>query len=154
MALLQTQRTAQTVLCSSFAVNFANGDTMANVNGKVVPINTSTAADSVFEIIKLPVGAVILGVGIEINTSTSATAYASVGTRAAPYAFITNANLNNTPTRVESSAAGSANATAGIQTSGENLVLTLANSGGSQVGAFVVDVRYYVLNRACEVIGA
>ena len=154
MALLQTQRTAQTVLCASFAVNFANGDTMANVNGKVVPINTSTLADSVFEIIKLPVGAVILGVGIDINTTTSTPAYASVGTRAAPTAFITTTSLNSSPTRVESSAAGSANATAGIQTSGENLVLTLANGGGSSVGAFVVDVRYYVLNRACEVIGA
>ena len=154
MALLQTQRTAQTVLCASFPVNFANGDTMTNVNGKVVPINTSTVADSVFEIIKLPVGAVILGVGIDINTSTSTTAYASVGTKAAPTAFINSTNLNSAPSRVESTVSGTANATAGIQTSGENLVLTLSNSGGSSVGAFVVDVRYYVLNRASEVTGA
>lgn len=154
MALLQTQRTAQTVLCASFPVNFANGDTMANVNGKVVPISTNIPADSVFEIIKLPIGAVILGVGIDISVSTSTTAYASVGTRAAPNAFINSTNLNATPTRVESTAAGGANVTAGIQTSGENLVLTLTNSGNSQVGAFVVDVRYYILNRASEVIGA
>lgn len=153
MALLQTQRSAQTVLCASFPVNFANGDTMTNVNGKVVPINTSTTADSVFEIIKLPIGAVILGVGIDINTSTSTTTSASVGTRAAPNVFISSANLNSSPTRVVSTV-NSANATAGIQTSGENLVLTLNNSGNSQVGAFVVDVSYYVLNRASEVIGA
>lgn len=153
MSLLQTQRTAQTVLCASFPFNFANGDTMTNVNGKTVPFNTATAADSVFEIVKLPIGAVVLGVGLDITTATNAACTASVGTQTNPTVFLPSTSMA-TASRTESAASGSANATAGVQASGANIVLTLNNSGAASVGAGIVDVRYYVVNRASEVIGA
>ena len=154
MALLQTQRTAQTLLCASFPFNFANGDTMMNVDGKTVPFNPATpAADSRFEIIKLPVGAVIVGVGVDIGVATNNVWYASIGTQAQPTAYINNAPLN-TLTRYEATITGTQNATAGIQSTGANIVMTLSNTSGVSVGAGVVDVRYYVVNRATEVIGA
>ena len=153
MSLLQTQRTAQTVLCASFPFNFANGDTMTNVNGKTVPFNTATAADSVFEIVKLPIGAVVLGVGLDMTTATNTACTASVGTQANPTVFLNGTSMA-TASRTESAASGSANATAGVQASGANIVLTLNNSGAASVGAGIVDVRYYVVNRASEVIGA
>ena len=154
MPLLQTQRTAQTVMCASFPFNFANGDTMTNVNGKTVPFNTTTNADSVFEIIKLPIGAVILGVGLDMTTATNAACTVSVGTQANPHVFLNTVGMNSSPSRTESTASGTVNAIAGVQASGANIVLTLNNYGGASVGAGIVDVRYYVVNRSSEVIGA
>ena len=154
MALLQTQRTAQTLLCASFPFNFANGDTMVNVDGKTVTFNPFTpAADSRFEIIKLPVGAVIVGVGVDISVAANTSCYASIGTQAQPTAYL-NAVPLNTLTRYEAAINGAQNATAGIQSTGANIVMSLSNSSGVSVGAGVVDVRYYVVNRATEVTGA
>lgn len=153
MALLQTQRTAQTVLCASFPFNFANGDTMRNVNGKTVPLNIVVTADSVFEIIKLPTGAVVLGVGLDITVAANATCSVSVGTAAQPTAYLSGTSMTSA-TRVESAAAGTANATAGIQASGSNLIMTINNTSAATVCAGVVDVRYYVVNRGTEVVGS
>ena len=154
MALLQTQRTAQTLLCASFPFNFANGDTMANVDGKIVPFNPAVlAAYSRFEIIKLPVGAVIVGVGVDISVAANASCTASIGTQAQPTAYL-NAMPLNSLTRYEATINGVPNATAGIQSTGANIVMSLSNTGGVSVGAGVVDVRYYVVNRATEVTGA
>lgn len=153
MALLQTQRAAQTVLCASFPFNFANGDTMVNVNGKTVPFNTNVTADSVFEIIKLPIGAVVLGVGLDITGAANTSCTVSVGTSAQPTAYLSGVSMT-TAARVESSASSSANVSAGIQATGANLVMTLNNSAGASVGAGIVDVRYYVVNRATEVVGS
>ena len=154
MALLQTQRTAQTLLCASFPFNFAHGDTMTNVDGKTVPFNPVTpAADSRFEIIKLPVGAVIVGVGVDIGVVANTSCYASVGTQAQPTAYL-NAVALSSLTRHEATINGSQNAAAGIQSTGANIVMSLSNASGVSVGAGVVDVRYYVVNRATEVTGA
>ena len=151
MALLQTQRTAQTVLCASLPFNFANGDTMMNVDGKTVPFNPNTpAADSRFEIIKLPVGAVIVGVGVDIGVAANTACYASIGTQAQPTAYLNGTALSSS-TRYEATIN---NATAGIQSTGANIVMSLNNNSGVSVGAGVVDVRYYVVNRATEVTGA
>ena len=154
MALLQTQRTAQTVLCASFPFNFAYDDTMVNVAGKTVPFNPATpAADSRFEIIKLPVGAVIVGVGVDVTVAANIGCYASIGTQAQPTAYLNSAALSSL-TRHEATINGTQNATAGIQSTGANIVMSLTNAGGVTVGAGVVDVRYYVVNRATEVTGA
>ena len=154
MALLQTQRTAQTVLCASFPFNFANGDTMANVDGKIVPFNPANpVADNRFEIIKLPVGAVIVGVGVEVTVATNTACSASIGTQALPTAYCNAATLGSL-TRHEATVTGSQNAATGIQSTGANIVMSLSNSSGVSVGAGVVDVRYYVVNRATEVTGA
>ena len=154
MALLQTQRTAQTLLCASFPFNFANGDTMTNVDGKTVPFNPNTpAANSRFEIIKLPVGAVIVGVGVDIGVAANASCTASIGTQALPSVYL-NAVALGTLGHQEANVVGVQNATAGIQSTGANIVMSLSNTGGVSVGAGVVDVRYYVVNRATEVTGA
>ena len=154
MALLQTQRTAQTLLCASFPFNFANGDTMTNVDGKTVPFNPNTPApDNRFEIIKLPVGAVIVGVGVDIGVAANTACTASIGTQAQPTAYL-NAVALGSLTRHEATINGTQNATAGIQSTGANLVMTLNNAAGVSVGAGVVDVRYYLVNRATEVTGA
>ena len=154
MALLQTQRTAQTVLCASFPFNFANGDTMVNVDGKTVPFNPVTpVGDSRFEIIKLPVGAVIVGVGVDMGVAANTACYASIGTQAQHNAYLSAVALNSL-TRHEATINGAQNATAGIQSTGANIVMSLSNTGGVSVGAGVVDVRYYVVNRATEVTGA
>ena len=154
MALLQTQRTAQTVLCASFPFNFANGDTMANVDGKIVPFNPANpVADNRFEIIKLPVGAVIVGVGVEVTVATNTACSASIGTQAQHNVYL-NAVPLGTLGRYEAAINGAQNATAGIQSTGANIVMSLSNSSGVSVGAGVVDVRYYVVNRATEVTGA
>ena len=153
MALLQTQRAAQTVLSASFPFNFAHGDTMVNVNGKTVPFNTNVTADSVFEIIKLPIGAVVLGVGLDITIASNTSCSVSVGTSAQPTAYLSGVNMTSA-TRAESSASGSANVSAGIQATGANLVMTLNNPKSAIVGAGIVDVRYYVVNRATEVVGS
>ena len=154
MALLQTQRTAQTLLCASFPFNFANGDTMANVDGKIVPFNPANpVADNRFEIIKLPVGAVIVGVGVEVTVATNTACSASIGTQALPAAY-NGSVLLGTLGRTEATVTGVQNATAGIQSTGANIVMSLNNASGVSVGAGVVDVRYYVVNRATEVTGA
>ena len=154
MALLQTQRTAQTVLCASFPFNFANGDTMTNVDGKTLPFNPGNpTVDNRFEIIKLPVGAVVLGVGLDITVAANAACSASVGTQSNPNVFFSSQTLQ-TASRYESAVTGAANFTAGVQNSGANLVMTLNNAAGVSVGAGVVDVRYYLVNRATEVTGA
>ena len=154
MALLQTQRTAQTVLCASFPFNFANGDTMVNVDGKTVPFSPITpAADSRFEIIKLPVGAVIVGVAVDVSVATNTACTASIGTQAQPFAYLNSVVLSSL-TRYEATIHGTQNAIAGIQSTGANIVMSLSNNGGVSVGAGVVDVRYYVVNRATEVTGA
>lgn len=154
MALLKTQRTAQTILCASFPFNFANGDTMANVDGKTVPFNpVNPTADSRFEIIKLPVGAVIVGVGVDVSVAANASCTASIGTQAQPTEYLNAVTLGSL-TRHEATINGSQNASAGIQSTGANIVMSLSNTGGVSVGAGVVDVRYYVVNRATEVTGA
>ena len=154
MALLQTQRAAQTVLCASFPFNFANGDTMTNVDGKTVPFNpVNPAADNRFEIIKLPIGAVILGVGVDISVGANISCQASIGTQAQPTAYLNGVSLSSV-TRHESTNNGAQNAFAGIQATGANIVMSLTNASGVSVGAGVVDVRYYVVNRATEVTGA
>ena len=154
MALLQTQRTAQTLLCASFPFNFANGDTMANVDGKIVPFNpVNPTADNRFEIIKLPVGAVIVGLGVDIGVATNTSCNVNIGTQAQYNVYLSAAPLN-TLTRYEATINGSQNASAGIQSTGANIVMSLSNTGGVSVGAGVVDVRYYVVNRATEVTGA
>ena len=154
MALLQTQRTAQTLLCASFPFNFANGDTMMNVDGKTVPFNPANpAADNRFEIIKLPVGAVIVGVGVDIGVAANTACFASIGTQAQPTAYV-NAMQLTTVTRYEAAINGAQNAAAGIQSTGANIVMSLNNASGVSVGAGVVDVRYYLVNRATEVTGA
>ena len=154
MALLQTQRTAQTLLCASFPFNFANGDTMVNVDGKTVTFNPFTpAADSRFEIIKLPVGAVIVGVGVDIGVAANTSCSASIGTQALPTAYCNAVTLGSL-TRHEATVTGLQNAATGIQSTGANIVMSLSNTSGVSVGAGVVDVRYYVVNRATEVTGA
>ena len=154
MALLQTQRTAQTLLCASFPFNFANGDTMVNVDGKTVPFNPGNpAADNRFEIIKLPVGAVIVGVGVDIGVATNTSCIVNIGTQAQHNAYLNGVTLSSL-TRYEATINGSQNATAGIQSTGANIVMSLNNTSGVSVGAGVVDVRYYVVNRATEVTGA
>lgn len=154
MALLQTQRTAQTLLCASFPFNFANGDTMMNVDGKTVPFNpVNPVADNRFEIIKLPVGAVIVGVGVEITVATNTACSASIGTQALPAVYGSNMLLG-TLGRTEATVTGVQNTAAGIQSTGANIVMSLNNASGVSVGAGVVDVRYYVVNRATEVTGA
>ena len=154
MALLQTQRTAQTLLCASFPFNFANGDTMMNVDGKTVPFNPANpAADNRFEIIKLPVGAVIVGVGVDIGVAANTACSANIGTQAQPTAYLTAVALNSL-TRYEATINGTQNVTAGIQSTGANIVMSLTNASDVSVGAGVVDVRYYLVNRATEVTGA
>ena len=125
-----------------------------NVDGKTVPFNPATpVADSRFEIIKLPVGAVIVGVGVDIGVAANASCTASVGTQALPTVHL-NAVPLTTLTRYEATINGTQNAAAGIQSTGANIVMSLSNTGGVSVGAGVVDVRYYVVNRATEVTGA
>ena len=127
---------------------------MMNVDGKTVPFNPANpAADSRFEIIKLPVGAVIVGVGVDIGVAANTSCTASIGTQALPSVYLSSVPLN-TLTRHEAPITGAQNATAGIQSTGANLVMTLNNAAGVTVGAGVVDVRYYLVNRATEVTGA
>lgn len=154
MALLQTQRTAQTLLCASFPFNFANVDTMVNVDGKTVPFNPGIPpADNRFEIIKLPVGAVIVGVGVDIGVAANTACTANIGTQVQPTAYLSAVSLSSL-TRHEATINGTQNASAGIQSTGANIVMSLNNASGVSVGAGVVDVRYYVVNRATEVTGA
>jgi hypothetical protein len=138
-------------MCASFPFNFANGDTMMNVNGKIVPFNTTAIADSVFEIIKLPIGAMVTGVGIDITGATNAACTASLGTQTSPTVFLSGTSL---AVAARTEPVSTANATSGIHATGANLVLTINNSGGATIGAGVVYVQYYVLNRATEVTGS
>lgn len=82
MALLKGNRSAQYPLVAEFAFNY--NDTMVDINGATKTFGSAFGDGSIFEVIGLPVGAVIIGGEVIVETawagSTAATV--TVGTSA------------------------------------------------------------------------
>ena len=145
MSKLIASRTAQTVMEAEFTFNF--DDTMANTSGATVDFGKTNTASTVFEVINLPPGAVILGGEFVTETAFSATTVnVSVGDSgsATRYLGATNVKaLGRTPL-----------VPTGYRGTGENIQITVAPSGASTTGKATLRVQYIITGRAQEVCAA
>lgn len=150
MALLKATRTAQYPQVAEFVFNF--NDTMVDVNGVTKTFGSVFGDAGNFEVIPLPLGAVVIGgevivetqgVGptaytVNVGTPTSATAYASAvdlkGATGTGTAFTL------TTTRLASN-------------SGQNIRIAITSTvANATAGKFRIRVMYTIDNRAQETV--
>ena len=145
MAKLLASRTAQTVMEAEFTFNF--DDTMANTSGTTVDFGKTNSASTVFEVINLPPGAVIVGGDVVTETAFSATTVnVSVGDSGSATRYLAATNVK--------AAGRTALVPTGYRGTGENIQITVAPSGVSTTGKATVRVLYITTGRAQEVCAA
>lgn len=149
MALKMAARGAQRLQCGEFIGSF--NDTMVDINGVQKSLGSNVAdGGGTFELVKLPVGAVIEGGSVIVETAGAGPAAYSlaIGTRANPTAFLGATDLKT----VGRTALGGLGLTAN---DGSNVVGTLvATTAGATAGKFRVRVVYTIDNKVDEVITA
>jgi len=147
MAKLIATRTAQYPLIAEFVFNY--NDTMVDVNG-VTKTFGSTAADAgTFEVIPMPVGAIITGGELIVETvATGSSAYTvSVGNVVSATAFLAATSVL--------SAGRTALTGLGYNSSantGGNVRITIANTVNATAGKFRVRVAYTLDGRMNETV--
>ena len=145
MAALKATRTAQTVLTAEFT--FQIGDTMTNTSGAADAF--ATVASHVFDVINLPVNAIVVGGDVTTETAfTGSTAYnISVGDSGSATRYLGATD--------KTTAARTALVPTGYVGTGENIRLTVAPTvATATAGKATVRVEYIIRNRANEVISS
>lgn len=145
MAALKPSRTAQNVMEAEFT--FSIGDTMTNTSGAADAF--ATAAAHAFDVINLPVGAVVVGGEVVTETAfTGSTAYnVKVGDSGSDTRYL--------GTTDKTTAARTALVPTGYQGTGENIRLTVTPTvATATAGKITLRVQYVVTGRANEVVSA
>lgn len=142
MTTLKSARTAQYPQVAEF--KFTMADNMLNVNGVLTPFN---AASGIFEPIPLPIGAVVIGGDVTVETASDDTGTATIAI---------GDSINNARYLAATSikaAARTALALTGYRGNGENLRMTLANAGANAANGVVsVRLEYIISGRAQETV--
>jgi hypothetical protein len=144
MAALNATRSGQYVLESEFTFDIAAGDTLTNTAGNVIAFNGNSA--TVFDAIKLPLNATVVGgdVTVEVASNDASTATIAVGDSASATRYLGATNMK--------AAARTALVPTGYRGQAEDIRLTLANAGGAATtGKVTVRVLWIMANRANEV---
>ena len=147
MALKQATRGAQPVMSAEF--DFSFNDTMKDVNGVTKTFGSVYTDAGVFEVINLPLGAVVIGGDLIVEEQgVGPTAYtAAVGTSGSASAFLAATTLL--------SAAGTRVALTGLglaATDGKNVRVTIAATvANATAGKFRLRLEYVIDGRITEV---
>lgn len=147
MALKQATRGAQPVMSAEF--DFSFNDTMKDVNGVTKTFGSVYTDAGVFEVINLPLGAVVIGGDLIVEEQgVGPTAYtAAVGTSGSASAFLAATTLL--------SAAGTRVALTGLglaATDGKNVRVTIASTvANATAGKFRLRLEYVIDGRITEV---
>lgn len=147
MALKQATRGAQPVMSAEF--DFSFNDTMKDVNGVTKTFGSVYTDAGVFEVINLPLGAVVIGGDLIVEEQgVGPTAYtAAVGTSGSASAFLAATTLLSTAgTRVALTGLGLA------ATDGKNVRVTIASTvANATAGKFRLRLEYVIDGRITEV---
>lgn len=149
MALKTSARGAQRILHAEFTAFF--NDTVVDVNGVTKTLGSVFADAAVFEAIKLPVGARIVGANLLVETAgVGPTAYtAAVGTAAAPTGILAATDLKTAAL----TAATVTNTIALLANDGSNVRVTIASTvANATAGKFRVSVSYVIDGKVDEVV--
>lgn len=142
MALLKATRQAQYPLSAEFT--FAVTDTATNTSGATGNLNAAGA----FDVINLPVGAVVVGGEVVVNTASNEGGAAStiaVGDSASASRYLSATTIKST--------GRTALVPTGYNGLGENLRITLAaTNGDATAGNVTVRVQFIILGRGNEAI--
>ncbi len=147
MALKQATRGAQPVMSAEFGFSF--NDTMKDVSGVTKTFGSVYTDAGVFEVINLPLGAVVTGGDLIVEEQgVGPTAYtAAVGTSGSANAFLAATTLL--------SAAGTRVALTGLglaATDGKNVRVTIASTvANATAGKFRLRLEYVIDGRITEV---
>ena len=156
MATLKATRTAQYVLAAEFIANF--GDSMLDVNGVLKTFGSVYTDAGTFEVIPLPLGAVIVdGELIVEKQGVGPTAYTmAVGDSGTGNDLLAASSLLGADGTAYPFTCDTANGTSNTgmmkQNDGKNVRITIASTvANATAGKFRVRVRYTIDNRANEV---
>ena len=140
MAKLNSARSAQYVMEAEFSFKF--DDTMVNTVGAEIDFG-KTAINAAFDLIKLPVKAVVVGGSVTTDTAFNSAAYTvSLGDSGNAARYLAAADRK--------AAAAVPLLTPGYRGDGEPLRLTV-NSAAATAGQMTVRVLYVIQDRANEV---
>jgi hypothetical protein len=147
MALLKATRTAQYPQVAEFVFNF--NDTMVDVNGVTKTFGSVFGDAGTFEVLPLPVGAVVVGGEVIVETAGAGpTAYTmNVGINGSATAFASAVDLKTAArTALTISAPLTSN-------SGQNVRVAITSTvANATAGKARVRVMYTIDNRAQEVV--
>lgn len=147
MALKQATRGAQPVMSTEFVFSF--DDTMKDVSGVTKTFGAVYTDAGVFEVINLPLGAVVIGGDLIVETQGAGpTAYtAAVGTSGSAAAFLAATSLLTS--------AGTRTALTGLglgANDGKNVRVTIASTvANATAGKFRLRLEYVIDGRITEV---
>lgn len=147
MALLKATRSAQWPLVAEFVCNY--GDTMVDVNGVTKSFGSTYTDAGTFEVIPMPIGAVITGGELIVETQgVGPTVYTmSIGNSSSATAYLAATTLL--------SSAGTRTAITGLglgSNDGKNIRITIASTvANATAGKFRVRVMYTIDGKANEV---
>lgn len=145
MAALKETRSAQFVMNAAFTYDISTADTLANTAGVVTAIGFVVGAQA-FDVIKLPLGARVIGGSLIVTTvsNDAGTTTLSVGDSGSATRYLGATTVK--------SAARTALVPTGYLGTGEDIRITLANgSGGATTGKITVEVNFVIDGRANEV---
>lgn len=144
MATLKKTRSAQWPLVASFTFNY--NDTATDVNGVTKDFGLTETADIVFDAISLPVGAVVVGGDVVVES-------AYVGPTAATVSVGDSGSATRYASAVDmKTAARTALTLTGYHGAGEDIRLTLSTTvAAASAGTVTVRVMYTIDGRANEV---
>lgn len=148
MALKTATRGAQRVQSAQFTVNF--NDTMVDVNGVTKSFGSTFTDAGTFEVVKMPVGAVIVGGELIVETAgVGPTAYTmSVGTSASATNILAATTLLATG-RTALTGLGL------LSNDGLNIRVTIASTvANATAGKFRLRVEYVIDGKVDEVVTA
>lgn len=150
MTLLYPQNGAQTKMSMSFLFDTANGDAMRNVAGAVTKFGSTAFAATIFDIMRLPAGAVVSQVAITNLVPANAVTTISIGSPTTPDGYMVYTTANGDAQRsVSATPAASVLATA---LEGDKVRLSLVTPYGEMtLGKFLIEVEYSVINRQTEI---
>lgn len=154
MPLIKANRTAQFPMVAEFTFNF--NDTMVDVNGVTKTFGSVFGDQGTFEVIPMPLGAVVQGVDLIVETAGAGpTAYTvSVGT-AASAANLLAATSVLTAGRTSATTTLSAAGGTLLCNNGQNIRIAIASTvANATAGKFRVRVAYTIDARAHEVVTA
>jgi hypothetical protein len=144
MALKKPARTAQRPLVAEFTWNF--DDTMVNTAGNTVDfgkVNAGGAAGK-FDVINLPVGAVVVGGSLTVETAFDTAGYdVTVGDSGSENRYLTSTDVKATGL--------TALVPTGYRGTGQNIRITMSSDDVCTTGKATLRVEYVIGGRATEV---
>jgi len=145
MSKLIAARTAQYPLAAEFEFNF--DDTMKNTSGAEVDFGKTNTAATVFEVINVPEGAVIVGGEVVTDVAFDAATYTvAVGDAAVADRYLAATDKKGV--------GRTALVPTGFRTEGRNVRVTVTAADACTTGKATVRIQYVLKDRAQEVCTA